>query len=488
MSTLDVITSETLEEFKKAQTAGMTSGTGVYGIDLSDLISLVPVNSPFLDMLPRKAPTEGAQYAQWRALVNVNNTQPDPATAFDYAAPLVNLNEMDVSAKYGKVGAGYTVTNDAMDFAKGYADAKAIAIFNALNQWKIGIDKKAIGGQQFPLNLPTGLAVVPASTGGSIGATTAVPVQVAARTASNFFYGGSTAATATVSATTGAGTTNSATATCTAVRGAVAYDWYVNGFYYTTTTVNKVLITAIPVANQATPNIPDLYGTAPTSVPAVDTSAKAADFNGLLATLTGDYATGGAIGLVKAGTGVASGCQVTSLDGGQLTISGANVVELDTLLTQIFNSVRLSPTAFMMSSQEATTLSGAILGSNASTTFLQPNGFSERADIIAGGFVGWYMNKAAGGVPVKIEVHPHVPPGTVIARTDRVPFPNSNITNVLELRELRPVSDYEYASARVAGVSGGGPREDGETYNLSTLVNRAPVAMGILQNVGYTPI
>lgn len=486
---LNGISQETLEAFRKAQTAGITSGTGVQGVDLGDLISLVPVVTPYLDSLARTRPKQGAKFAEWRALVNVNNSQPDPATALDYAAPLVNISELDVTALYAKIGAGYTVTQDAIDVAEGYADAKAIAVFNAMNQWKIGADKKLIGGQNFALGTPTGLTVVPSTTGGSIAASTTVNVQVAARTMSNYFYGGSTAATAIVSTTTAStGATNSVTASCTAVRGAVAYDWFVGGFYYTTTTVNTVVVTTVPTANQAVPNLPDLYAVAPAAVPTTDSSAKPNDWNGLLASLAGDYATGSTTGLVTHGSGTPSGAYFNSLDGKTLTISGSNIVELDNLNTAVWNSVRLSPTVYMMSAQEANSISGAILGSPAATTFLQPNGTGERADIVAGGFVGWYMNKAAGGVPVKIEVHPHVVPGTLIARTDRVPFPNSNISNVCEMRALRDVSDYEYASARVAGTAGGGPRFDGEVAAFATHVNRAPVAMAVLQNIAPSAV
>jgi hypothetical protein len=483
MTELDSITAETLDAIKKAQTAGVTSGTGILGVDLSDLISLIPVNTPFRDMLSRTRPKMGAKFAEWRALINVNNSQPDPATGFDFSSPVVNIDEMDVTALYGKIGAGYTVTQDAIDFAGGYADAKAIAIFNALNQFKIGEDKKALGGQSFALTTPATPTVTPAATGGSIGATTAVNVKVAARTLSGYFWGGSTVASAQGSGTTGAGTTNSAVATVAAVRGAVAYDWYVGGFYYTTTTVNKVTITSIPGANQPGPALPGLYSVAPTSVPAVDGSAKAKDFNGLLASLAGDYATGGATGLVTPGSGTPSGAYFHSLDGNQFTVSGAAVSELDAMNQAIWDSVHLSPDAYMMSAAQATELSNVILSGSASETFFQPN-MAGRSEAVLGAFVGWYVNKATGGTPIKVEVHPHLAPGTLIARTDRVPFPNSNITNVCEMRCLRDIADYEYAANRQDGVAGGGPRFDGETYANETFINRAPVAMGVLQNIG----
>jgi hypothetical protein len=478
------ITAETLELIKKATTAGVNSSTGIVGVDLSDLISLIPVNTPFRDSLARTKPKMGAKFAEWRALVNVNNTQPNPFTAFDFAAPLANIDEQDVTALYAKLGMGYTVTQDAIDLAGGYADAKAVAVMNALNQFKIGEDKGSIGGQLFALTTPGTPTVTQSDTGGSIAASTAVNVKVAARTGANYFWGGSTVASAqgTVTTSTVAAATHSATATVAAVRGAVAYDWFVGGFYYTTTTVNKVVITSIPTANQAVPNLPDLYQTAPAGPPTADSSAGSNQFNGLLASLAGDYATGGATGLVTPGSGTPSGAYFHSLDGSPLSVSGAAVAELDNLNQSIYDTVRLSPDCYMMSSQEGTKLSNVLLGSTVSETFFQPN-LAGRSEAVLGSFVGWYVNKAAGGTPIRVEVHPHMPPGTLIARTDRVPFPNSNITNTCEIRTLRDVSDYDYAANRAAG-SGGGPRFDGETYANEVFINKAPVAMGVLQNIG----
>src|SRR5580693_9106597 len=79
---LEQITLETLEAVKKAQTSGLTSGTGITGVNLAGLISLIPVETPFRNMLPRVQASEGAKFATWRALLNVNNQQPNPAIAY----------------------------------------------------------------------------------------------------------------------------------------------------------------------------------------------------------------------------------------------------------------------------------------------------------------------------------------------------------------------------------------------------------------------
>ncbi|MBP5896436.1 hypothetical protein [Streptomyces scabiei] len=75
-------------------------------------------------------------------------------------------------------------------------------------------------------------------------------------------------------------------------------------------------------------------------------------------------------------------------------------------------------------------------------------------------------------------------PGTIIARTDRVPFPQANIQNVLEYRNLRDTDQFDYGVSRIAGVAGGGPRREFEIRSVGAFVNRAPVAMATLSNVG----
>jgi hypothetical protein len=485
MANLNAVSEEILSRIEKS-TAGVLTSTGIAGLDLSDLISLVPVNSPFRDMLARTTPQQGAQYAQWEALTNVNNTQPNPATAFDYAGPLVNVNKIQVGAAFAKISAGYTVTKDAVTRAGGYADAKAVAIFNAINQFKIGEDKMCLGGQNFALTTPSTPTVTTSATGGSIAASTAVNVIVTARTGANFYWGGSTVGSSqgTVTTSTTSAATHSATATWPAVIGAVGYDVWVAGFYYTTVTVNTVLITSVPVANATSvPNIPNLYTVPPTSIPTADLSAGANQFNGILATLAGDYANPGSLGLVQRGSGVNSGAYFQSLDGAPLTISGTNIVELDELNQNIYNQVQLSPTAYMVSAQESVTITKALLGSTASTTFFDPGDSTARVEAVLGASVTKYINKITGQ-PIRIELMPNQAPGTIIARTDAIPFPNSNITNSVELRCQEDLTDWEYAAGRIPNTLGGGPRWDGEVYSTETFLNRSPVAMAVLQNVG----
>lgn len=123
-----------------------------------------------------------------------------------------------------------------------------------------------------------------------------------------------------------------------------------------------------------------------------------------------------------------------------------------------------------------------MLNNPGAVTYLTMDDADGRGQIVAGGSVGTYVNRAVPGAKIRLEVHPSVTPGTIVARTDSVPFPNSNISKVFEIRCQRDLYSYVYGSDR----SHGGPREDGESRAIETFINRAPVAMGVIQSVAAT--
>lgn len=492
------VTEDTLAAISKAQTTGILETTGIYSYDLSELVTLIPVVTPFRDIVARKQSPDGNPYAVWRAILNLTNSQPDPAIGFDYAGSEVVFQEQDFQARYKPLAYAGLVTQDSYDLAKGYADPYAVATFNVLNQLLIAEDRKLLGAQSFALTQPAAPALVASTTGGSIAASTQVYVGVAARTGSGYYYGSGNSQGASANVTTGSGTsTNTVAATVAAVRGAVCYDWFqsANGttwYYYTTTTVNTVTMTKTINANQALPSgtaVPDLTtnwkgsaNTVPTYNGAADNgSANAADYDGFLASLAGDYNGSGQWG--TAGTGTANPSIWKSLDGAALTLTGGTVTEIEAnLFLPLWNQVKCSPTALMMNAAQAQEIANLVLGSNAATTFLNTDS-SGRISTTAGGRVGEIVNAPAGGVTVPIEVHTSLPPGTIIARTDRVPFPQANISSVLECRTLRDTAQFDYGISRVANTQGGGPRKEFEIRTVSALVNRAPVAQAVLSNV-----
>jgi hypothetical protein len=487
---LDDRTQETLDLVQKALTNGWTTNSGLQGIDLTGVVSLIPVYTPLRKLLSRVGSPAGAEFTQWKALLNVTNSQPSIFTGYDTTGGLVATSLSNVSSPYVPIALDGQVTQDSIDIAKNYADPLAIETMNVLNMLMV-LEERALGtgAQAFALPAITTPTATTATTGGTLGTGVTIKCAVQARSGMNYFNGGSGVASTQGTVTTGSTTsTGTVTFSVPAVKGAVAYDWFVGAstanLYYATTTVASLTITkAIPTTNQSLPSyeLPDLFGTAPTAPSTADSSFSANAFNSLLATIVGDYNNSG-LSIVTPGTGTNSGAGWTDCGASPLTISGASVSQLDALNLSIYNSVKLSPTAYMMNAQQASDLSMLLLGTNLAPTYLQASA-AGRDDVTGSAYVSTYINKAFNGAPIRIEVHPSVPPGTIIARTDSVPFPGSNIGNVFEVRTLRDYAQFEYGVTRSPATGPSGPRQEFTIRSVETLVNRAPVSCAVLANI-----
>src|ERR1700733_8901849 len=278
------ITEDTLDAIAKAQTTGILESTGVYSYDLSPLVTLIPVVTPFRDIVSRVGSPDGNPFAVWRAIMALTSSQPAPSMGFDYAAAETVFKEQDFQARYKPTGLAGLVTQDAFDLAKNYGDPYSIATFNVLNQVLIGDDRKLWGAQSFALAAASAPTLTQHTTGGSIGAVEAY-IGVDARTGSGYYYGSGNSQGNSASTTFGSGSTNSITATAPAIRGAVAYDWFysANGsvwYYYTTTTTNTVTVTATITSSNGQPSAtqcPDMSsnwkGASPTGIPSSTMSA-----------------------------------------------------------------------------------------------------------------------------------------------------------------------------------------------------------------------
>jgi hypothetical protein len=433
----------------------------------------------------------GAPVTQWRALLNVNSQQPNAATQLDYAGARVQFEEVNVQTPYFPLELVTTVTRDAVMLARSYADALAVGTLQNLNQVLISEDINLLNATNFALPSIGNPTLTTATTGGAIGSGAAVHVSVAARSGNNYFYGGSGAASSDV--TTSAGTTtstSSVTAFVAAVKGAVAYDWFVGStsggkVYYTTTTVNTVVITSVPTAAQPVPALPFIYNqSSPTTPPTADTSFSSTSWmNGLRAQILGDYGGGG---IVTAGTGTSSGAYWKSNDGSAFTLVGAGIKELDDLNQGLWNNALISPTRYLMASQQAADITTLMTETGLAYTVLPPTDSQARSNLAAGQYVKWYLNKAVGGRPVAIEVHPHLAPGTVIAVSDQIPYPAANIDAPFHVRTLDDMYAFEYAANYVPNTVGGGPRNDIAVRSLETQVVRAPVTCGVVDNIAST--
>lgn len=486
VNTMDTIAEETLSQIKKAQTTGITDTTGLVSYDLTGVVSLIPVVTPLRDSIAREQSTDGAKFAIWRAIMDITNQQPNPFPGYGYAGDEVVFKEQDFQANYRPLALAGLATQDSLDIGKGLADTYAEATFQTLSQMLIAEDRALFGAQSFALP-QVGTVTLTQGTGGTLGTATYY-VACAARTGEGYYYGGNSRGRS-QSTTFGSGSTNKITASVAAVKGAVAYDWFFSAdnttyYYVRTTTTTSTVITDAVAANQ-TPggaNLPDLSTWAPTLNTAADNgSAHANSFDGLFSTITADYSNAGA--WTTSGGGNANPATWIDNGGAALTLSGGSVTEIQNLFQYIWNKIKASPTKLLMNATEAQKIANLVLGSISATTFLQTDA-EGRVNATAGGRVGQVVNTAAGGVLVPIEVQVNMPPGAIIARTDRVPFPQSKISNVLAVRTLRDMAQFDYAVSRIGSTANGGPRKEFEIRSVEAFVNRAPVAFGSLVNIG----
>lgn len=483
------VTMQTIEDIAKS-TEGILASTGIQGVDLSGLVALVPVNVPARNntsAFPRTIAGMGSKVAQWKALLNVNSEQGDVATGFDFAGSLAKIKEQEVFAPYKPMAKGGRVTLDAVAINRNYADVLAVDQLQTLNQLFIGQDIHLINSQNWALgktSKPT-LTVSKKAGVGKLKKTIVFKVVCVPRSGANYFFGkqGIKSEESEIETTE---EESVIVAKVKALKGAVAYDWYLkNGagefWYYTTTTIAEASFTKEPGAKaEPAPALPLFTSEEPSKHPPTEDKSWSANwYNGVLASNLGNY---GAESLVPPTEGTESGCTFIDNEGKELEASGSSVAVLDELFEKIWNSVQLSPTALMMNTQQGESLSELLLEGSIATTFLPPTEAEARTNLAGGGFIGRYINKAVGGFAVPIEVHPHLAPGTIIARTDRVPFPGSNIGTVYEVACQYDTMQFDYAASRGAG-EGEGPRYDFEIRSMETLKNHAPSAQGVISNV-----
>ncbi|MFT8930023.1 MAG: hypothetical protein ABF969_11875 [Sporolactobacillus sp.] len=502
---INSITAETLSMMKpavkKALTQGFTVGTGLTGYELEEPSKkLFPVWSPFRNRIPRVHAGQGSAAAHWKAISRINATRQRPSVAFGAAGPLVSTEELDFQSNYYPIALGDSVQMDAQMLARGFEDLRATAGINLLYAQMIEEDRFLLGAQNFATPQPPAPVLAASATGGSIPNTTTVHVRVRARNHENYYFGGGSLPSADVSvATAGTDPTNSVSASVPvvdqygnfnpALAGVVAYDWYVssNGtdyFYYGTTTVNSITVTAIPSSDNPAPRLPELADPDTWANAQADTSADPNTFNGLLGTLSGAYLNGTFVSPGTPGS-KPSGALFQSLNGSKLHASAGRIVEIDNAIRQIWDNVQLSPTRILVSGEQMLDLTAGIVksgqGGGGTYKFIG-NDPAEARSLHAGYAVIDYTNPIFPSQPIAIETMPHLQPGTIIILTEVLPYPNNQVANVLEVETQQEYQQLEYAMSRQSG-NNGGPRYDFEVRAIETFKNYFPASMAVIQNI-----
>ena len=462
---------------------GATTGINYYDLELGAK-SLFPVITPLRNKIPRTSGKGGIQ-ANWRAVTGINVNNIIAGVGDGNRSAVVTTTTQDYTAAYKQIGLEDFVTFGSDLAAMGFDDLKAIAARNLLYALMIEEEKMILGGDN---SLALGTTPTPSlgtlTTGGTLAAGTWSVVVVALtndgfRTASvsggvngqvsrsnadgstDVYGGGSGRKSANATQVT-TGSTSSIQATVAQVQGAYAYAW----FWSTTvgsevlgaiTTINSVNITAAATGTQLS-----------SALPASDNSINTLAFDGLL-TMTANSTYNGYY--VAQATGTAgTGTPLTSdTEGG--------IVEFDTALKYFWDTYRLSPTDIYVSSQEQQNIYKKILTSTSANA--QRFVYNVEQGVLAGGaMVRSYLNKfsMSGAKEIPIHLHPNMPAGTVLFFTDQLPYPLSNVTNVLQIRALRDYYQVEWP-LRTRKYEYG-------VYSHEVLQNYFPPAFGVITNIG----
>lgn len=465
-----------------SQNASATSGLTFYDLELGAKF-LYPVLTPLRNEIPRVSGKGGIQ-ANWRAITAINSSGVRIGVSGGNRGAVIAVTEQDYTAAYKGIGLESNVDFEAQYAGQGFDDIRAIAARTGLEALMLGEEILLLGGNG---SLALGTTPTPSlaalTTGGAmtdgtvrvvcyaltlegfINASVAGGIQgaitrVNADGSSDTFGGGSAQKSAAATITLAGGTSVQAvTATVAAVPGAMGYAWF-----WSDGAAGTEVLGAITTVNRVTITTDAGTGTQlNSSIPAADNSVNNLVFDGLL---TQVYKPG-------------SNSYKRSLNGAALTADNSGgVVEIDAALKHFWDNYRLSPDAIWVNSQEALAISRLLAAGSGSTSNFRVN-VDVRDGMIAGGImVKEYLNRfsMAGGQVIPIRIHPNMPAGTILMTTSKLPYPLSNVTNVIQVRTRQDYYQIEWPLRSRKYEYG--------VYADEVLQHYFPPSMGVINNIG----
>lgn len=466
-----------------SQSGSATSGLTYYDLELGAKF-LYPVLTPLRNEIPRVSGKGGIQ-AAWRAVTGVNTTGLRIGVSGGNRGAVQTVSTADYTAAYKGLGLETSVDFEAQYAGMGFDDIRAIGAKTGLEAMMLGEEAVILGGDT---SVALGQAATPTvaavTTGGSLSDQT-LSVIVAALSldgvingsvtggvqgqitranadgSSDTFGGGTGKLSAAGTAVLSAGTAvQSATARTTAIAGALGYAW----FWGTAgseklgaiTSINSTLILAAATGTQTA-----------ASLGSNDNSTNSLVFDGLLTQA------------LKSGSNAYVAALATGTAGVGSTLTGDNaggIVEIDAMLKDRWDNYRLSPDTFWIGSQVATDLSKKILAGQ--STSAQRFVFNSEQSALGGGvMVRTYLNKysMAGAKTIDLRVHPNMPAGAILATSKSIPYPLSNVGNVLQIKTRQDYYQIEWPLRARRYESG--------VYVDEVLQHYFPPSMGVIYNI-----
>lgn len=509
------VTAETLAAIKKVMGNGqglekaetITTANGLVAYDLeAPSKNLYPIITPLRNRIPRVTRGAGAgTAANWKevsAIIGSGITSM-PWVPEGQRAARMSITATPKTAPYVTIGEEGDVSFEAQSAGEGFEDVLASTGMRLLHSTMIKEEYAILGGNRsVALGKPVAPTVTVDPVGGSInaGANTKVNVRVFALTlegylaaslsggikradtitgmdAKTFIMNGGSSQASDATIANIAGATNSIAAYTTAIKGALAYAWFIelrvgagetqeNSHLEAITTINSVKLTALNGTYQALSTVASI---------ATDYSLNATyAFDGLLySAFNSALAYYAALPTGTEGTGTG------------LTSSGrGSIDEIDDMLESMWTNYRLSPEELYVNGQELRNAtdkamhdSGGASIFNFSAPVPSPSG---APSITAGVTIGWYFNPFAlnGGQMIPVKLHPHLPPGTLFAWCQNLPgfYEAANVPETCRVQCRRDYYQISWPLMTRANETG--------VYAEEVLVCYAPFALGIITNVG----
>ena len=467
-----------------SQSGSPTSGLTYYDLETGAKF-VYPLLTPLRNEIPRVSGKGGVQ-ANWRAVTGINTTGLRIGVSGGNRGGVQAVTTQDYSAAYKGIGIETSVDFEAQYAGMGFDDIKAIGAKIGLEACMLGEELLILGGNtSVPLGTTPTPSLAPSTSGGTLtaaaspysvicvalaldavvnGSVTAgiqgAIVRSNADGSSDTFGGGAAGKSANATASIASGTTGSIAATVAPVTGAVGYAWFWGAagseVLGAITTINSLVI----AANAAGPQTAASLG-------ASDNSTNALVFDGLLyqAFKSGSNAYVRYLSTGTAGTGAT------------LTGDGSGgIVEIDAALKDRWDNYRLSPDTMWVSSQVANNMSAKIFagGANAAQRFV----FDADQGALGGGvMVRTYLNKfsMAGPKTLDIRVHPNMPAGTILMTARTLPYPLSNVGNVVQVRTRQDYYQIEWPPRARRYETG--------VYADEVLQHYFPPSMAVISNI-----
>lgn len=497
---MSVETAQTLQLVKDALAKSddalaksISQATGLVAFDLQKPAkNLYPVNTPVRNRLPR-VKGDGGVATNWRQVSAIIGSGFDGSgwVPEGQRSARMSYTTATKAATYVTLGEEDQVSFEARNAGEGFEDIQANMTMRLLQKMMLKEESALLGGNA---SLALGTTPTPTTAVGGAGGTlptltydvacVALTMEGYRNTALNaagvvgsavitgadgltFTLNGGSAqksAVATQAVTLG----QVLSVSVAAVRGAVAYAWYVGG-------AGVSRLEAITFINSATFSAP-LAGTFQllSALPAADNSRNAS--------LAYD-------GLITAALNVANGAYFASMPTGTpgtgtpLTAgTRGNVIEIDNMLIQLWNQFQVSPTVIFCNAQEIRNITTKVLAGSGSAPLLQY--FASPSDgmrtLIGGGGIDFYYNPFAmgSGYKIPILIHPNVPAGTLVGWCENLPaqYQSNNVPNVAEVKCRKDYYQVEWPLRT--------RQQEVGVYAEAVLAIYAPFAIGVITNIG----